>query len=679
MPSNAFALRRTRRSPYMMLFFFTVLLCTTGWLSERSVLAGGTLDSAFGNGGKVVTPISDVLETTTLLAQPDGKLIAIGTVYSGPMTAGDVIMVRYNADGSLDNSFGVGGKVVTVVSTGYDYARGATLQPDGKIVVVGYISQASSDLMVLRYNTNGSLDTRFGNGGIVITNQSPRDELHAVAIQPDGKIVAVGITDGLTVARYNSDGSLENLFFTDFSDVVPGLAFNYGYRAVAILPDGRIIAGGFVSTNPGNLAVTLARYNADGSLDTSFGASAGRMHVLNNVCEDIALLPDGKFLISGWGVQRFLNNGALDPSFSSTATGGKLALLPNGQIAVMENFIQIFLSSIHRVKLLRSDGGLIGRVTIPREDGADISVQPDGKIVTFSKPITAQEFVLHRYLTITSLSVQADFDADERTDLGVFRPSEGSWYIKRNNLYGFDKFSGYQAGDWLAPGDYNGDTQSDVMVWRAEPSAGAQGYFCRDLGISPNCKPWGVFGDIPVGGDYDSDGKTDFAVYRNGVWHVLQSSSNSYRSITFGLPTDKPVPGDYDHDGQTDAAVFRPSNGTWYVLLSSNNAVLAQPFGLSTDKLVPGDYDGDGKTDFAVFRPDNGTWYLLQSSAGFRAEAFGLSTDRPVPGDYDGDGRADIGVFRNGTWYLLPSTGGFMVEQFGLAGDIPLTPGYVFQ
>ena len=129
---------------------------------------------------------------------------------------------------------------------------------------------------------------------------------------------------------------------------------------------------------------------------------------------------------------------------------------------------------------------------------------------------------------------------------------------------------------------------------------------------------------------------------------------------------------DFDGDGRTDISVFRPSDGIWYVLESSTNTFTATQFGTSGDRVVPGDYDGDGQTDIAVFRPTDSNWYIQRSSdSGLTIMNWGLSTDRPVPGDYDGDGRTDIAVYRNGTWYIVQSSGGFSYQQFGLESDIP--------
>jgi hypothetical protein len=266
----------------------------------------------------------------------------------------------------------------------------------------------------------------------------------------------------------------------------------------------------------------------------------------------------------------------------------------------------------------------------------------------------------------------ADFDSDGRTDLSVFRPGTGVWYI-RQSLNG--AFRAHQLGggaDRIAPGDYDGDGRTDVAVFQT-------GGTWRILQSSNNgllTQLFGTSGDLPVARDYDGDGKSDLAVFRGGLWYILQSATATVRGAQFGIASDKPVPADYDGDGVADLAVFR--SGTWYVLRSSDSMLFVNQFGTSTDRPVPADYDGDGKADLAVFRPANGTWYLLQSSNGFRAQPFGLSTDEPAPGDYDGDGKFDVAVFRGGLWYIQQSTNGALrAEQFGTSGDTSVPAAYV--
>ncbi len=131
-------------------------------------------------------------------------------------------------------------------------------------------------------------------------------------------------------------------------------------------------------------------------------------------------------------------------------------------------------------------------------------------------------------------------------------------------------------------------------------------------------------------GDYDGDGKADYAVYRAGIWHIWQSR-DGVTGIAFGDSNDKPTPADYNGDGKTDVAVFRPSNGVWY-LRQSTAGYTGVAFGTSGDIPVAADYNGDKKADVAVFRPSNGIWYILSctNNAQFNGTLFGLGTDKPI-------------------------------------------------
>jgi uncharacterized repeat protein (TIGR01451 family) len=280
---------------------------------------------------------------------------------------------------------------------------------------------------------------------------------------------------------------------------------------------------------------------------------------------------------------------------------------------------------------------------------------------------------------------KADFDGDSRTDVSIFRPSDGNWW-KHLSLGDADEVSVWGVStDKLVPGDYDGDGKTDLAVFRPSDTIW---YILQSSNSVVTYQQWGLSSDVLVPGDYDGDTKTDRAVWRpsDGTWYVLRSSTGTLLGVQFGTNGDVPLVGDFDGDGKTDFAVFRPSDLTWYLLQSTAGAGGAA-FGLATDKLAPGDYDGDGKTDYGVFRPSTGYWYTAPSTEpdpghNFTALPFGASGDIPVVGDYDGDGKEDRALFRpsDTTWYILKSADLTTIQrQFGLSSDITVPSTYLPQ
>lgn len=275
--------------------------------------ADGSLDISFDGDGKVTTDFAltdDIANAARI--QSDGKIIAAGG------NASDFALARYNSDGSLDNSFDGDGKVVTDFAGTGDLAFAVAIQVDGKIVAAGDVFSSANDFGLVRYNNDGSLDTSFDGDGKVTTNINSNDEADAVAIQTDGKIVAAGNTStGATdfaLVRYNADGSLDTNFdgdgivTTDFGGGVDLV------NAVAIQADGKIVAAGRgqLSGQPTDFA--LARYNADGSLDSSFNTDGKVMtDFAGNTDNSTAMIiqPDYNIVAAGYTIPGANNDFAL--------------------------------------------------------------------------------------------------------------------------------------------------------------------------------------------------------------------------------------------------------------------------------------------------------------------------------------------------------------------------------
>ncbi len=294
----------------------------------------GSLDAGFGTAGSVVTPIGLGNEAgQAVILQPNGKILVAGFTSTG--SSNDIALIRYNIDGTLDIGFGVGGIVATPVGSVNDQGQSVVLQTDGKIVVAGFTNNGTDDdFAVLRYDTSGVLDLTFDIDGIVTTDfGNGADVGRAVAVQTDGRIVVAGWSSNGTnldfaVARYNTNGSLDNTFDLDGKVTSPiGGANDQGY-SIAIQTDGRILVSG-LSDNGTNQDFAVARYNTNGSLDNTFdtdGLVTTDFSGGNDLGYSIAVQTDTKILVAGqcqnagdqdFGLVRYLSNGSLDNTFDT--------------------------------------------------------------------------------------------------------------------------------------------------------------------------------------------------------------------------------------------------------------------------------------------------------------------------------------------------------------------------
>jgi len=349
----------------------------------------GDRDPGFGDFGKRVTDFGDVDSALASFTQADGKIVVAG------VSGNSVAVVRYEADGSVDTGFAGGGKTIAAFD---GVVSAVAFQADGKIVAAG--RTVGADFAVARYNPDGSLDSTFDGDGQVSTDFGAFDEARAVAIQADGKIVAAGVTGSVdfAVARYNPDGSLDSTFDGD-GQVTTDFGGNQdGAYAVAIQTDGRIVAAGSSSPDVYTEYFALARYNPDGSLDSTFDGDglaitdAGFARV-----RELALQSDGKIVAAGDGspnsvLARYNPDGSLDSSFDG-----------DGLVAVDSSVVTITLQADGKIVAGGSTGsdfalarynpdgtldesfGISGMVTTDFDatlDGiSEVTIQPDGKIL----------------------------------------------------------------------------------------------------------------------------------------------------------------------------------------------------------------------------------------------------------------------------------------------------------
>ncbi|HJQ27048.1 MAG TPA: delta-60 repeat domain-containing protein [Blastocatellia bacterium] len=451
---TALPLRLGRRVAVGLL---AVMLALASTIIHQTVVraAAGDLDPTFGNGGKIMTYPGSV---NALAIQPDGKIIAAGP--AGSEISG-MAVTRYNPDGSTDLSFGVGGKAQAGLAQAV--ATAVALQSDGKIVVGGNAGDlAAQDFALARFNPDGSLDPTFGIGGRVITDFfGYKDTLTALVIQPDGKIAVAGSAFhepqkyDFALARYDASGNLDvsfgiggkavtDFFNNDDYDEVAGMALQ---------ADGKIVAAGYANYFSRHRAA-VARYTADGSLDPTFGAGGKTTtdFYASGFSEFTALSvqTDGKLVAAGWtdgagdnefAVARYMASGLLDPTFGeggkvttgfhSDIEAASIALQRNGKIVVggirlanaFDSSADFVLARYTPTGELDPQFGMNGIVITDFQGGADaahaLAIQRDGKIIA-----AGNAWVSSR--NRTSVCALARYQGDSPFDMCVQDDSNGN-------------------------------------------------------------------------------------------------------------------------------------------------------------------------------------------------------------------------------------------------------------
>jgi uncharacterized delta-60 repeat protein len=625
----------------------------------------GDLDPTFGTGGKVTTAINLNASGKSLTVQADGKILVAGNADNA------FALVRYQEDGSLDPGFGTGGIVTTFVRAGGS-PHSVAVQSDGTILVAGEaMAGGRFQFAVVRYTATGAPDERFGSGGERITPIGSSSAFcQGMALQSDGKILLAGyyFTGGhteLALVRYNADGSLDT-GFNGTGIVTTPIGTASAGQSVAVQSDGKILVAGY-SSNGTDLDFTLARYHADvatgtpGTPDAGFGPGGIVTTPIGSASEiaySMAVQGDGKILLAGntndgttaqFALVRYHADGSLDTGFNGTgkvttpigssfATGTSVAVQGDGRILVAGIAFNGTDNDFALVRY-RADGSLdtslngTGKVTTPigsgEDSGSGVAVQSDGKILVAGTAASGSytDFALVRYQGV----VTRDFNNDGNADL-LFQNTLGqiyAWYLDGSGVISSSDYLFTGAlGDWKIAGaaDMNNDGNSDIVfqnnagqiyVWYLNGSGVvSSGAFLFPDGLGD----WRIKGIA----DLDNDGHADL-IFQNTfgqifVWYLNGSgvvSSGAYL-FTGGLG-DWRIAGiaDLNNDGHADL-VFQNTFGQIYVWYLDGSGVVSSSAYLFTSGLADwriagiADMNNDGHADL-IFQNVIGqiyVWYL---------------------------------------------------------------------
>ncbi|HEX4608993.1 MAG TPA: FG-GAP-like repeat-containing protein [Urbifossiella sp.] len=630
--------------------------------------ATGALDPTFGTGGKV---FQGGKPFEAVAVQSDGKPVAVAT------QGGDMIVIRYNTNGTLDNTFGTNGLEKIDFAGNEDAAFDVAIQSDGKIVVVGSTSATTTgdDFAIARLNTNGTLDNTFGTNGEVTIDfgggGSKDDVAHAVAIATNGDIFIAGTAtnagnDNFGVAKLKADGTPATTFGNnghEFLGEVGGPTSNNSQaNGIAIQSDGKVVVVGTTDTNGGDFAV--ARVNpTDGGLDMSFNATGAKSINFGGMSDDqgldVAVQPNGKIVVVGntdvnageldAAIVRLNSDGTPDTTFDADGlktldlgTPGDSAnrvLIQSGKIILVGNTD----SDMVVAQLNQSDGsldtafGTNGQTAIGfgSSQGNGGALAPDGKIVVAGKSNSSSDGVVAR-LTGNPGGTGAPGGAlavggAENGTAKVFAPGANGQFGTTPTAT-LQPFPGFTGEIRTATGDVNGDGFADTIV-ATGPGATLFAVISGKDNSTLLVNPTDPFGDPNFKGglfvaaaDLDGDGKAEIIVSpdQGGGPRVaifsLVNGAPTQRASFFGIDDTsfrggaRVAAGDFNRDGTPDLVVGAGFLGGPRLALFDGRTLFGTP-----TRLV-GDFFGFPGSDATTLR--NGAFVAA--------------------GDVNGDGYADL-------------------------------------
>jgi uncharacterized delta-60 repeat protein len=506
----------------------------------------GALDSTFvGPAGRIFIDIGpgNEDEALGLARQSDGSLIMAGS------TNGDFLTVRMTSAGAIDSTWGGGGAVVTPVGTQVDRAKSIAIQSDGKIVVAGTANSGSFDeAAFVRYSTTGTPDSSFDGDGKVTydVRAMNSDIINSVLIQGDSKIIGVGVSGGQYIlVRLNTNGSLDNSFGTGGKVAVSVAPGTGGAHRAVLQPDGKVVAVGDGSGTSPAFGFTAARFRTTPSQPAPFDFDGDGK-------TDVGIYRPRQ---SGaeWWINRSSNGQTFAVQFGTAPTIANDRLAPADYTGDGKTDIAYFKPTSGEWYILRSEDfsffafpfGISEDLPVPGDydaDGkADFAVyRPSSSIWYISQSSGAPTRIV-QFGIAGDQPVVADYDGDGKADVAIFRNAAGSaqWWIERSTAGSLALQFG-SSTDKAVQGDYTGDGKADVAIWR---SSSGEWFILRSEDFSFYGFPFGTSGDVPAPGDYDGDAKFDATVFRpsNATWFIGRSTAGT-QIVQFGATGDRPIP-----------------------------------------------------------------------------------------------------------------------------------------
>jgi uncharacterized delta-60 repeat protein len=703
-------------------------------LEGRALLStAGTPDSTYGTLGfsQVTFGSADFSLFQIILSgeavQSDGKAVVVGyATPEGPTFTRQGMVERLDADGSADPTFGTNGVVtLPVTANSITEVNWVAIQPDGKIVVVGSISNnltENTEISLYRLDSDGSLDPTFGTGGVVnfsfvAGSTTLESEPTSLILQTDGKIVVgggasllTGDSDLVALARFDANGSLDTTFGTSGEALVPTpgtsrptYRYSQGVDGLAIQSDGKIdFETSVVPASGTGTQIVVGRLDADGSTDTTFG-TAGQTILAGSdadTASGLGLQPDGQIIAVGQyadldtahlDVYRLNTDGTVDTTFGTRGFGiAGETILDAGAYNTNSNDPAPAVTAF----LVQPDGKIVLGATIPdlpdyptdtqtvvhrlNADGSpDLSFGSGGKdLIPFSVAGDAGVG------GIIDLAIQADGKLLGETYGGVIRMLAGG-----------------------ATNDFNGDGTTDLAVLL--PNFAAPIFAYRPSGAvagSPDVlEAFGIAGagqTLPAPGAYDGAGIDELGVYLPSIGAIAYrtvSTTGFQDNIDYigpkGIGQAIAASADYTGSGHTEIGVYDVATGSFIYSpdnSSSTSGEVTVPFGIpgaGQSIPVPADYFGTGQDDIAVYLAASGVWAIQDPSGKTSGEVIafgpqGIGNAIPAPADYDNSGHIELGLYLPsiGAFAYLPYNGGpAVITAFGMPGagkSIPVPGDY---